>query len=100
MTRAAFIPAAREEFLAEVAFYNAAQQGLGERFSLSVEKTAALALAFPEVGSLGASGTRRVVVKGFPFWLVYKPSHNDIVIFAVAHQSQRPGYWANRSQLG
>jgi plasmid stabilization system protein ParE len=95
--KAEFIPAAREEFLAEVAFYQAIQPLLGEKFSLAVQNALALALAFPMAGSSGASGTRRVVIKGFPFWLVYKVSLNDdIVIFAVAHQSRQPGYWRNR----
>jgi toxin ParE1/3/4 len=92
-----FIPEAREEFMAEVAFYEAAQRGLGERFSSSVEKAVSLVVAFPNVGSSSVSGTRRVVIKEFPFWLVYKPSQSgDIIIFAIAHQSRRPRYWVNR----
>jgi plasmid stabilization system protein ParE len=92
-----FIPEAREEFMAEVSFYEAAKQGLGEKFSSSVEKAVSLVVAFPNVGSPSASGTRRVVIKGFPFWLVYKLSRSGyIIIFAIAHQSRRPGYWVNR----
>jgi plasmid stabilization system protein ParE len=97
VTKVEFIPEAREEFMAEVLFYEAAQRGLGERFSSSVEKAASLVVAFPNVGSPAASGTRRVVVKGFPFWLVYKPYQSGrIIIFAIAHQSRRPGYWVDR----
>ena len=97
MRKAEFIPAAREEFLTEVEFYEAAQRGLGGKFSLAVEKAVSLVLTFPDVGSPCASGTRRVVIKGFPFWLVYKSSFSgDIIIFAIAHQSRRPGYWINR----
>jgi toxin ParE1/3/4 len=92
-----FISEAREEFMAEVTFYEAAQRGLGEKFSSSVEKAVSLIVTFPDVGSPSACGTRRVIVKGFPFWLVYKSSRsNCIIIFAIAHQSRRPGYWVNR----
>ena len=97
MKKAEFIPAAREEFLAEVAFYNASKQCLGGQFASAAEKAVALVLAFPNIGSPGISGTLRVVIKGFPFWLVYKASSSsDIIIFAIAHQSRRPGYWINR----
>lgn len=97
MKRAEFSAAAREEFLAEVSFYEAAQKGLGAKFSAAVEKAAALAVAFPNVGSRAPEGTRKVVVKGFPFLVVYKPSANGILIFAVAHQSRRPNYWRSRA---
>ncbi|MFZ2450556.1 MAG: type II toxin-antitoxin system RelE/ParE family toxin [Methylovulum miyakonense] len=97
MRKIEFIPEAREEFLAEVAFYQAKQHGLGGKFSSAVEKAVALVAAFPDVGSPSASGTRRVVIKGFPFWLVYQLAQTDaIVIFAIAHHSRRPGYWLDR----
>ena len=88
MGKVDFVAAAREEFLAEVEYYNKAQAGLCARFSDAVEKAAALTLAFPDVGSPSSSGTRRVVVKDFPFSLVYKSFAGGIVIFAVAHQSR------------
>jgi toxin ParE1/3/4 len=91
-----FIAAAREEFLAEVAYYNAAQAQLGTRFAQAIEKAAALALVFPDAGSPSIAGTRRVIVKGFPFSLIYKPVDGGIVIFAVADQSRRPRYWRER----
>lgn len=96
MKQVQFVAAAREEFLEEVAYYNTAQEGLGARFAAAVEKATALALAFPEVGSPSKAGTRRVIVKDFPFSLIYKPTPVGIVIFAVAHQSRRPGYWTSR----
>ena len=96
MGKVAFVTGAREEFLAEVEYYNKAQAGLGARFADAIEKAAALALVFPDVGSPFYSGTRRVVVKNFPFSLVYKAFSDDIIIFAIAHQSRRPGYWRTR----
>lgn len=97
MKKVEFIPEAREEFMAEVSFYEAAQPGLGARFSSSVEKAVSMVVAFPNVGSPSVSGTRRIVIKGFPFWLFYKLSQSGyIIIFAIAHQSRRPGYWVNR----
>ena len=96
MSRARFIAAARLEFLAEVIYYSEAETGLGARFTAAVEEAAARAFAFPQSGSPYRSGTRRVLVKDFPFSLVYRAESEGIVIFAVAHHARRPYYWRSR----
>lgn len=97
MRRARFVAAARQEFLAEVAYYNEAQPGLGLRFATAVEEAAARAVAFPLAGSPSVSNTRRVILKGFPFSLFYRPEGDGIVIFAVTHHARRPAYWLDRT---
>lgn len=99
MNRARFIAAARLEFLAEVIYYNDAQPGLGQRFAAAIEEAATRALAFPLSGSLFRSNTRRVMVKGFPFSLVYRSEPDGIVIFAIAHHARRPYYWQSRARV-
>ena len=96
MNRARFIAAARLEFLAEVIYYGEAEAELGTRFTTAVEEAAVRALAFPLSGSPFRPNTRRVLVKGFPFSLVYRPEPEGIVIFAVAHHARRPYYWQSR----
>ena len=96
MNRARFITAARLEFLAEVIYYSEAEAGLGARFNAAVEEAAARALAFPQSGSPSRSNTRRVLVNGFPFSLVYRLEPDGIVVFAVAHHARRPYYWQSR----
>mgnify|MGYP001588889475 FL=1 len=98
MKRARFVSAARLEFLAEVTYYNKAQPDLGARFASAVEEAAARALAFPMAGTPSPSGTRRVIVKEFPFSLFYRPEADGIVIFAISHHARRPGYWVGRTQ--
>jgi len=39
---------------------------------------------------------RRVRIKGFPYIVIYEVSDDAIKIAAVAHMSQRPGYWMSR----
>jgi plasmid stabilization system protein ParE len=69
---------------------------MGARFAAAVEDAAARALAFPLSGSPYRSGTRRVLVKDFPFSLVYRRELEGIVVFAVAHHARRPYYWQSR----
>ncbi len=96
MRRARFLAPTREEFLAEVAYYDEIHVGYGARFAAAVEETVARAVAFPESGSPFWAGTRRVYTKGLPFSIVYRPEPDGVVIVAVAHQSRRPGYWRVR----
>ncbi|ANX03833.1 type II toxin-antitoxin system RelE/ParE family toxin [Immundisolibacter cernigliae] len=98
MNRARFIADARREFLAEVGYYEQAAAGSGARFAAAVQEAAARALAFPLAGSPAEAGTRRVIVKGFPFSLFYRPDQDGIIIFAVAHQARQPGYWRSRTR--
>ena len=98
MKRARFIAPARREFLAEVAYYNDQEPGLGTRCASAVEEAVARAVAFPLTGSPASKNTRRVFVKDFPFALVYRPDERGIVIFALAHHSRRPEYWQPRVQ--
>lgn len=96
MRRARFVTIARREFLERVAYYSEARSGLGEQFAVELEHTVARALAFPESGSPSTDDTRRVWLKDFPVSVVYKIEDDNIVIFAVAHDAQRPDYWLSR----
>jgi len=66
--------------------------------SLPQSKRQRRALAFPHAGSPAAANTRRVFLQGFPLSIVYREGPAGIVVFAVAHQSRRPGYWESRVQ--
>jgi plasmid stabilization system protein ParE len=98
MKHARFVSAARIEFLAEVMYYHTAEPALRERFTTAVEAAAARALAFPLSGSPSRANTRRIMVKGFPFSIVYRPEPTGIVVFAVAHHARRPYYWRSRTR--
>ncbi|MBA5639708.1 type II toxin-antitoxin system RelE/ParE family toxin [Duganella sp. LX20W] len=96
MKRARFLPQAREEFLAEVAYYNTARSGTGTQFVAAVEAAVARALAFPLSGApLGPA--RRMMVRHFPFSIIYRDEAEGILVIAVAHRSRRPGYWRDRT---
>lgn len=100
MKRARFLAAARLEHLAEVAYYSRIEPRLGLRFTDAVEEATSRALAFPLAGSPSGSGTRRVLLKDFPFSLVYRVEPNGILVIAVAPHAKRPGYWRSRARGG
>jgi len=87
---------ARHELLAEVAYDEAKEPGLGGRFLVAVEEATARALAYPLTGTPASARTRRMFLKDFPFALVYRTDDMGIIVFALAHHARRPGYWRGR----
>lgn len=49
-----------------------------------------------ETGFLSEFGTRSVLVKRFPYRVIFYEQPKQISIVAVAHQSRRPDYWHER----
>lgn len=39
---------------------------------------------------------RRVVLKRFPYKLLYSVETDHLYVIAVAHQHRKPGYWHDR----
>ncbi|MGA7339477.1 MAG: type II toxin-antitoxin system RelE/ParE family toxin [Terracidiphilus sp.] len=50
----------------------------------------------PQICPLYLHSTRRVVLKRYPFSVVFRERLHDIQIVAIAHAKRRPGYWAMR----
>ena len=96
MKRAHFVASERRELLAEVAYYNTKEMGLGGRFIAAVEDATARALAYPLTGTPASVNTQRMFLKDFRVALVYRPDKDGIVVFALAHHARHPGYWQNR----
>jgi len=42
-------------------------------------------------------GTKRILLRRYPFSVVYRLVGTDLQIIAVAHQKRRPGYWSDRA---
>ncbi len=52
----------------------------------------------PQRWARGSFGTRRFLLRGFPFLLIYRERNFDIIeIVAIAHTSRRPNYWKART---
>lgn len=41
-------------------------------------------------------GARRVLLRRFPFTVIYRADADRVVVVAIAHQKRRPGYWSRR----
>lgn len=56
----------------------------------------ALVARHPLGGAPSFRETRSVLVKGFPFSVIYRASVQELLIVAVAPHRKDPGYWATR----
>ena len=93
---ARFLAPARKEFLDNIVFYDSRRPGLGKRFVQAVQRAVQLALAFPDAGRPAKDAVRRIVIRDFPFEMLYKPEKGGILVIAIAHQSRQPEYWRGR----
>jgi toxin ParE1/3/4 len=41
-------------------------------------------------------GTRRLVMRRFPFSIVYLDNPELVILVAIAHSKRKPGYWKKR----
>ncbi len=52
--------------------------------------------SFPQSGAPSHKGTRRRIVRGFPFSIVDRASDAELLIVAVAPHRRQPEYWSGR----
>ena len=55
------------------------------------------AAACPQRYPVYLHGTRRVVLRRFPYFIVFFDWQDEIYVVAVAHAKRRPGYWKRRA---
>ena len=85
-----------EEFLSAIQWYEDQRSGLGKEFEVACRAAIALIeqhpLSFPVVhGEL-----RRVVLRRFPYTILYRPRETELVIVAVIHERRDPRRWRSR----
>lgn len=93
-----FHPQALEEFEQAVVYYEQRQPGLGERFSSSIESAIEGIVAAPDTWPVLEGPVRRRLARVFPYAVLYAELPEYILITAVMHCHQKPGYW--RSRIG
>lgn len=86
---------AEEEILSAITYYTDIDRDLGMDFDARIDAAIRQIVAKPEVHPPYLHGTRRYLLKRFPFSVVYRLSESQIQIIAIAHRKRRPGYWRN-----
>jgi len=91
-----FHPQAETELNDAADYYALQSPGLDRQFIAEIEKALSQIVAFPEASSPVHARTRRKVLLGYPYSLMYSVTDVQIRILAVAHHARRPFYWHGR----
>jgi toxin ParE1/3/4 len=91
------LPPAEEEMIEAALFYEAAAESLGDDFLDDVQRAINSVRDHPDLGVAVAYGLRRILLRRFPFSIIYATEQADIVVVAVAHQRRAPDYWKSRT---
>lgn len=89
---------ASAELYEAVRWYETQRPGLGADLFDAVSHTLNFVESNPQAGAAISADaqTRRIIVRRFPYQVVYRIRPAEIVIVAVAHLKRRPGYWKDR----
>jgi len=88
-----FTSSAEAELQEAIAFYEAAENGLGARLLDEVEALVARILAHPEAWTPMSPRTRRCRTHRFPYGLFYQVRTNEILILSVMDLRRDPKRW-------
>ena len=91
-----FLQIARTELDGAVDYYNREKPGLGYELLWEVFFAIDRIKQFPEAWQLFHEGTRRCLIRRFPYGIIYLRQEDLIVILAVAHLHREPDYWIDR----
>jgi plasmid stabilization system protein ParE len=101
VTELRFHPAARVELVEAIVYHEATRPGYGAEFEAEVDDLVARILEFPESGApLPAYppefDVRAFRLPSFRYSLLVADVDGERMVYAVAHQHRRPGYWRDR----
>lgn len=93
--RLVFRPGARAEIREARRWYEREVPGLGRRFLVDFDATVENVLPHPSIFPAveGGNGVRRVLLRRFPYSLVYDVTVDAIVILACVHHRRHPDAW-------
>lgn len=91
-----FAPAAIEEAEQAYRWYRVRSPADAAAFLRELDHALGTMSEAPERPAAYLHGTRRVLLRRFPFAVVYRLTSDEIQVIAVAHGRRRPGYWRAR----
>lgn len=89
--------AAEAEYAAAADWYAERSLAAADGFTEAVAAAFRRILDRPEWGAAPDGAHRLVIVRGYPYQIIYRmAADSSILVVAIAHCSRRPDYWAGR----
>ena len=92
----AFHPEASDEYREAYVWYARHDRRAAERFEREVDSSVQRIAENPDRWPTYDARHRKVLLRRFPYVLVYREHEQRIWVVAVAHGHRRPGYWKRR----
>lgn len=89
-------PQAETEIREAFDYYRLISAELGGDFLARFEAALAIIRANPNQGAFNRPPVRRILLKRFPYSVVYFMKAGEIFLVAVPHKRRRPFYWQSR----
>jgi plasmid stabilization system protein ParE len=87
---------AEDEYLTSLSWYTERSLIAAINFETAIEHAIERIGESPQRWPIYFANFRKYVLTQFPFSIIYQDFSSEIVVFAVAHGSRRPGYWRSR----
>jgi plasmid stabilization system protein ParE len=95
--RVAFHPDASAEYATAFLWYSARGTTIAPNFEREIDRAVRLISQNPLRWPKFDEQRRCLIVRKFPYSVIYEMHGNDVVILAVAHAKRRPYYWRERA---
>ena len=89
-------PAAAAEIEAAFGWYEDQRDGLGEELLSELDDVVRAILESPRRYTVAHRDTRRVLLRRFPYSVLYRIQGEDVVLVAFFHGSRDPQIWRER----
>lgn len=96
--RVVFAPEAQLEFKEAEQYYRHQLPGLEDQLREEVRSALRRLRTWPLAFPVERGDIRRVLLRRFPYKLLYSIETDHLYIIAVAHQHRRPSYWYGRTK--
>jgi plasmid stabilization system protein ParE len=87
---------ASAEYEAAFDWYYARSVMAASKFAEELTRAIGIVAEAPRRWPDGIHGTRKFLLRRFPFSVVYRELPSVIQVLAIAHGRRRPGYWKER----
>jgi plasmid stabilization system protein ParE len=89
-------PAAESEIYSAAKWYKARSPTAALRFAAELNARIQLILDDPERWPMFEANSRRILLRRFPFSIIYRLKGDVVSVLAVMHHRREPGYWMHR----
>jgi plasmid stabilization system protein ParE len=89
-------PSALQELKEALGWYLERNKTAAVKFVAELNRAMDLLIAAPQRWPAGEHGSRKFVLRRFPFAVLYREKQGAVQVLAIAHGHRRPGYWKDR----